>query len=46
MCEGLAEVLGALAYYPKVQNLLFQADYFRDPALTNSSVRISSLVMR
>jgi hypothetical protein len=34
-------VLGALAYYPKVQNLLFQADYFRDPALTNSSVSVS-----
>lgn len=30
-CEVLTEVLGALAYNPLVQSILFQANYFRDP---------------
>lgn len=30
-CAALTEVLGALAYNPLVQSVLFQAGYFRDP---------------
>lgn len=31
LCQAFAEVLGALAYHPKVQDGLAQANYFRDP---------------
>jgi len=34
ICKALAEVLGDLAYNSLVQNILFQADYYRDPAKT------------
>jgi len=30
-CEALTEVLGDLAFNPLVQDILFQANYFRDP---------------
>mmetsp|Transcript_13607 Transcript_13607/g.30192 ORF Transcript_13607/g.30192 Transcript_13607/m.30192 type:complete len:346 (-) Transcript_13607:71-1108(-) len=36
ICKGLAEVLGDLAYNPLSQGVLFQADYYRDPALAES----------
>eukprot|EP00930_Biecheleria_cincta_P028845 TRINITY_DN20091_c0_g1_i2.p1 TRINITY_DN20091_c0_g1~~TRINITY_DN20091_c0_g1_i2.p1 ORF type:complete len:355 (+),score=78.35 TRINITY_DN20091_c0_g1_i2:79-1143(+) len=36
VCRALAEALGDLAYMKIAQNILFQADYFRDP------VRVSS----
>jgi len=36
ICKALAEVLGDLAYNGLVQNILFQADYYRDPKRTNS----------
>jgi palmitoyl-protein thioesterase len=32
ICKTLAEVLGDLAYNSVVQSILFQANYFRDPA--------------
>lgn len=45
VCKLLAEFLGDLAYAEFVQNMLFQADYFRDPKrytddayLTNSEI--------
>eukprot|EP01034_Spumella_vulgaris_P023340 gene23340-29552_t len=31
ICKAFAELLGALAYYPQVQQHLTQANYFRDP---------------
>ena len=34
------QVLGALAYNPIVQGILFQANYFRDPTKVNSTVRL------
>eukprot|EP01063_Lacrimia_lanifica_P002443 TRINITY_DN1128_c0_g1_i1.p1 TRINITY_DN1128_c0_g1~~TRINITY_DN1128_c0_g1_i1.p1 ORF type:complete len:361 (+),score=155.16 TRINITY_DN1128_c0_g1_i1:54-1136(+) len=37
VCGALTEVLGALAYNPLSQGVLFQADYFRDPSRVNSS---------
>ena len=36
ICEGITEVLGDLAYNSFVQNILFQANYFRDPSKTSS----------
>jgi len=36
-CQALTEVLGALAYNPIVQKVLFQANYFRDPTRVNST---------
>jgi palmitoyl-protein thioesterase len=36
-CEALTEVLSTLAYTELAQNILFQADYFRDPSKTNTS---------
>jgi len=33
-CRAFAELLGALAYHPKVQDHLAQANYFRDPFRT------------
>lgn len=36
ICKGVTEVLGALAYNSLVQSILFQANYFRDPAKTSS----------
>jgi len=36
VCKALTEVLGALAYNPLVQSILFQANYFRDPSLLTS----------
>lgn len=36
ICKALAEVLGDLAYNGLVQGILFQADYYRDPARTTS----------
>jgi len=37
ICEAFTEVLGALAYNPLVQSILFQANYFRDPTRISSS---------
>merc|ERR1712195_349629 len=37
VCKALTEVLGALAYNPLSQGILFQADYFRDPSRVNAS---------
>jgi len=37
ICEVVTEVLGALAYNPIVQGILFQANYFRDPTKVNST---------
>merc|ERR1712070_627412 len=37
VCKALTEVLGALAYNPLSQGVLFQADYFRDPSRVNAS---------
>ena len=37
VCKALTEVLGALAYNPLSQGILFQADFFRDPSRVNSS---------
>jgi len=37
LCTDLAELLGDLAYNELVQNILFQANYFRDPQLESSS---------
>jgi len=37
VCKALTEVLGALAYNPLSQGILFQADYFRDPSRVGSS---------
>jgi palmitoyl-protein thioesterase len=34
ICKALAEVLGDFAYSGLVQGILFQADYYRDPAKT------------
>eukprot|EP01052_Picozoa_sp_SAG31_P023505 SAG31_NODE_1943_length_6856_cov_8.165458_3_plen_207_part_00 len=31
ICQLLAETLGELAYLPIIQDILFQANYFRDP---------------
>ncbi|GMH65302.1 hypothetical protein TrST_g9549 [Triparma strigata] len=36
ICEGITEILGDLAYNSFVQNILFQANYFRDPSKTDS----------
>jgi len=36
-CEALDEVLSVFAYTPTIQGLIFQADYFRDPAKTNTT---------
>jgi len=30
-CDALDEILGALAYNPTIQDILFQSNYFRDP---------------
>jgi palmitoyl-protein thioesterase len=37
LCKDLADVLGKFAYNQKIQDLLFQADYFRDVNYVNSS---------
>jgi len=37
LCQKLTALLGSLAYNPLVQGILFQSNYFRDPALTNST---------
>jgi len=37
VCKALTEVLGALAFNPLSQGILFQADYFRDPSRVNAS---------
>jgi palmitoyl-protein thioesterase len=37
LCEAVTEVLGELAYNPLSQGVLFQADYYRDPARVNAS---------
>jgi len=37
VCKALTEVLGALAYNPISQGILFQADYYRDPSRVNAS---------
>ncbi|KAH8053826.1 palmitoyl-(protein) hydrolase [Aureococcus anophagefferens] len=37
VCKGLAEVLGDLAYNKLVQDILFQANYYRDPAKTSDA---------
>ena len=34
---AVPQVLGALAYNPLSQGILFQADYFRDPSRVNAS---------
>ena len=36
-CQSLTEVLSTLAYTEVAQNVLFQADYFRDPTKTNTT---------
>jgi palmitoyl-protein thioesterase len=36
-CEALTEVLSTFAYTQAAQNILFQADYFRDPSKTNTT---------
>lgn len=42
VCKALAETLGDLAYNGLVQGILFQADYYRDPARTNSQAYLKS----
>merc|ERR550539_1313918 len=42
VCKLLAEFLGELAYAEFVQNMLFQADYFRDPHRYNDSAYIEN----
>jgi len=42
VCKALTEVLGALAYNPLSQGILFQADYFRDPSKLNSSAYLKN----
>lgn len=37
LCKGISQLCGELAYNSIVQGILFQADYFRDPRLVNSS---------
>lgn len=37
VCEALTEALGDLAYHPLVQDVLFQANFFRDPERLNST---------
>lgn len=37
VCKALAHVVGDLAYNSVVQGILFQADYFRDPAKVGTS---------
>jgi palmitoyl-protein thioesterase len=37
LCQGLTGLLGSLAYSDLVQGILFQANYFRDPQLVNST---------
>lgn len=37
LCTALSEVLGDFAYLEFIQNHLFQADYFRDPAKVTSA---------
>lgn len=37
-CRALTEILGDLAYNPFIQNILFQANYFRDPSKTKSNL--------
>ena len=39
VCAALTEVLGDLAYYPVVQEHLFQANYFRDPTHVNNDTK-------
>jgi palmitoyl-protein thioesterase len=36
ICDVVAEVLGDLAYLEIVQDILFQADYYRDPMKVNT----------
>jgi palmitoyl-protein thioesterase len=36
ICQGIAELLGSLAYNGLVQAILFQANYFRDPTKSTS----------
>jgi len=36
ICKAVAEVLGDLAYLPIIQNILFQANYYRDPVRASS----------
>lgn len=38
VCEPLAELLGDLAYFEIVQDILFQAGYFDDPTKRNSTL--------
>merc|ERR1712178_488286 len=42
VCKALAEVLGDLAYNGLVQGILFQADYYRDPARTTGQAYLKS----
>ncbi len=42
LCKAVTEVLGALAYTTLSQGILFQADYFRDPARVNESAYLRS----
>jgi len=42
LCQLMAEVCGDLAYFTWAQNLLFQADYFRDPHKYNDSQYIAN----
>merc|ERR1712046_355195 len=37
VCEIIASILGDLAYIPLFQEHLFQADFFRDPTLLNTT---------
>jgi len=37
VCKAFAEVLGDLAYNPVVQNVLYQANYYRDASKASSS---------
>ena len=37
LCAAFAEILGDLAFNPLMQGILFQANYFRDPLLLNST---------
>jgi palmitoyl-protein thioesterase len=37
LCKEVSEILGKAAYNKKIQNFLFQADYFRQPKDTNTT---------
>lgn len=37
LCVNVADILAKAAYHPKVQDFLFQADYFRDPRSVNQT---------